>query len=79
MGKLNVVDSGSNLGYMSYRGLSFSTGAVAGEPHHGLNRQVYQTASDESMAADSGVFEASNEHRKIGRKDSTNSGGSYVW
>ena len=48
------------------------------EPKRNLRGQVYATVSDESVAADSGVFEASNGHKEINRTDSGNSVGS-VW
>ncbi len=68
------TQSCDNANYMSYRGLV--TNGV--DPKRKLGGQVYATVSDESVAADSGVFEASNEHSKIGRTDSGNSVGS-LW
>ena len=56
--------------YMSYRGLIT-------EQKRSLKGQFYATASDESVAADSGVFEAANLHKLIDRTDSGNSTGSY--
>lgn len=60
--------------YMSYRGL-VTNGVM--DPKRGLKGQFYATASDESVAADSGVFEAANVHKSIDRTDSGNSVGSY--
>ena len=82
MGRLNVTsqlpDANANQSnYMSYRGLVTNGGG--GETKRKLGGQVYSTVSDESVAADSGVFEAaSNGHKNVERTDSGNSVGS-LW
>lgn len=68
-----MSNSDFTSGYMSYRGL-ITNGVV--DQKRGLRGQFYATASDESVAADSGVFEAANIHKGIGRTDSGNSAGS---
>jgi len=73
-GTMPMGNSDFPPGYMSYRGLI--TNGITEK--RGLRGQFYATASDESVAADSGVFEAANLHRSIGRMSSGNSGGS-LW
>ena len=58
--------------YMSYRGLVTN----GSEQRPDMKSQVYATMSDESVAADSGVFEA--HHKEICRTYSGNSVGS-LW
>eukprot|EP00794_Sanderia_malayensis_P007374 gene7374-8194_t len=76
--RLGVHSQGSDpqifANYMSYRGLVTN----GSDQRRKLGGQVYATVSDESVAADSGVFEGTNDHKIIGRTDSANSVGS-LW
>ena len=74
-GPISINNPDFTSSYMSYRGLV--TNGV-NDQKRGLRGQFYATASDESVAADSGVFEAANIHKGIDRTDSGNSASS-LW